>query len=102
MRRFDKNKNIQNTNILAEQRYLQTKGLVNENIGKTSLNEMGGPVPIADIKIEYVGAPDNIDDEKINRCMVEAKEAVRAVLKDVFGVPVNIVKVSFNGESQGY
>ena len=102
MRRFDKNRNIQNSNILAEQRYLQSKGLINENIDKTSLNEFGGPAPKADIKIEYIGAPDNIDDEKINRCMVEAQEAVKAVLKDVFGVPVNIVKVSFNGESLGY
>ena len=31
MRRFDKNKNITRANILAEQRYLESKGLINEN-----------------------------------------------------------------------
>ena len=31
MRRFDKKKNIQNANLLAEQRYLQSKGLLKEN-----------------------------------------------------------------------
>ena len=30
MRRFDKNKNIARANILAEQRYLESKGFVNE------------------------------------------------------------------------
>jgi len=32
MRRRDKIKNIQKANILAEQRYLQSKGLISENI----------------------------------------------------------------------
>ena len=31
MRRFDKKKNIQKANLLAEQRYLQSKGLLKEN-----------------------------------------------------------------------
>jgi hypothetical protein len=31
MRRFDKNKNIKNINLLCEQRYLQSKGLLKEN-----------------------------------------------------------------------
>jgi hypothetical protein len=31
MRRFDKKKNIKNVNLLAEQRYLESKGLINEN-----------------------------------------------------------------------
>jgi hypothetical protein len=31
MRRFDKNKNIKKANLLAEQRHLQSKGLINEN-----------------------------------------------------------------------
>jgi len=32
MRRFDKTKNIQKANLLAEQRYLQSKGIIKENI----------------------------------------------------------------------
>jgi hypothetical protein len=32
MRRFDKKKNIQKVNLLAEQRYLQSKGLITENV----------------------------------------------------------------------
>ena len=32
MRRFDKNKNIQRANLLSEQRYLASKGLLKENI----------------------------------------------------------------------
>jgi len=32
MRRFDKNKNIRKVNLLAEQRHLESKGLVKENI----------------------------------------------------------------------
>lgn len=31
MRRFDKNKNIKKANLLVEQRYLNSKGLINEN-----------------------------------------------------------------------
>jgi len=31
MRRFDKNENIRKANLLAEQRYLASKGLINEN-----------------------------------------------------------------------
>ncbi len=31
MRRFDKKHNIEKANLLAEQRYLQTKSLINEN-----------------------------------------------------------------------
>ena len=33
MRRFDKLKNIEKANMLAEQRYLETKGFVNESDG---------------------------------------------------------------------
>lgn len=32
MRRFDKKKNIQKVNLLVEQRYLQSKGLITENV----------------------------------------------------------------------
>lgn len=32
MRRFDKNKNIKKANLLAEQRYLESKGIIKENI----------------------------------------------------------------------
>jgi hypothetical protein len=31
MRRFDKNENIRKANMLAEQRYLKSKGLISEN-----------------------------------------------------------------------
>jgi hypothetical protein len=36
MRRFDKKHNISKVNLLAEQRYLQSKGLINENIDEIS------------------------------------------------------------------
>jgi hypothetical protein len=47
MRRFDKNLNIQKANLLAEQRYLESKGLVNENYelteeGRISMSEFFG------------------------------------------------------------
>lgn len=35
MRRFDKKNNIRKANLLAEQRYLQSKGLISENMGAT-------------------------------------------------------------------
>ena len=34
MRRFDKNKNIQKANLLVEQRYLESKGLLKEDNGE--------------------------------------------------------------------
>lgn len=40
MRRFDKKKNMDRANQLAEQRYLKSKGLINEGV----LNEEGGEV----------------------------------------------------------
>jgi exonuclease I len=36
MRRFDKKLKIENANILAEKRYLATKGLISESFNKTS------------------------------------------------------------------
>ena len=33
MRRFEKKHKIEKANLLAEQRYLESKGLINENIG---------------------------------------------------------------------
>jgi len=36
MRKFEKIKNIQNANLLAEQRYLESKGLINESFGEIS------------------------------------------------------------------
>ena len=39
MRRFDKLKNIEKANILAEQRYLETKGFVNESENKVITEE---------------------------------------------------------------
>jgi hypothetical protein len=66
---------------------------------KHKLNEMGGPIPKADIRITYFGAPNNIDDDKINRCVSEVKQKVDEILKNVFNVPINFVKVSFNEES---
>lgn len=53
MRRFDKTKNIQKANLLAEQRYLETKGIIKENIvdeselyeaERTSMSEFFGDV----------------------------------------------------------
>jgi hypothetical protein len=48
MRRFDKIKNIKNANLLAEQRYLNSKGLINENMvdesERVSMSEFFGDV----------------------------------------------------------
>ena len=50
MRRFDKTKNIKNANLLAEQRYLESKGLVKENFeeineaDRMSMSEFFGDV----------------------------------------------------------
>jgi hypothetical protein len=67
---------------------------VDENI----LNEIGGPIPNADVRITYVGAPNNVDEDKIDRCVSEIKQKVTETLKDVFNVPINLVKVSFNDQ----
>ena len=40
MRRFDKNKSVKKANLLAEQRYLESKGLINENIGEEPISEV--------------------------------------------------------------
>ena len=49
MRRFDKKENIRKANILAEQRHLQSKGLISENdelneVERTSMSEFFGDV----------------------------------------------------------
>jgi hypothetical protein len=48
MRRFDKTKNIKNANLLAEQRYLESKGLLKENeiseSDRVSMSEFFGDV----------------------------------------------------------
>lgn len=67
-----------------------------KSLNEKSLNEMGGPVPKATINIEYVGAPNNINDEKIQRCTTEVKQKVEETLKNIFNVPINIVTVKFN------
>jgi hypothetical protein len=48
MRRFDKKHNISKVNLLAEQRYLQSKGLINENIGDIETFEAGDNVSFDD------------------------------------------------------
>ena len=49
MRRFDKKYNIRKANLLAEQRHLQSKGLINETdeineVERTSMSEFFGDV----------------------------------------------------------
>jgi hypothetical protein len=48
MRRFDKKKNIKNVNLLAEQRYLQSKGFITENTineaERVSMSEFFGDI----------------------------------------------------------
>lgn len=42
MRRFDKKNNIAKANLLAEQRYLESKGLIKENmVDESDLYEAG-------------------------------------------------------------
>ena len=72
------------------------KKITNESM---KINELGGPVPKADIDITYVGAPNNIDDDKIIQSTSQIKQAVEKILYDVFKVPINLVKVKFNGEN---
>jgi len=49
MRRFDKIQNIRKANLLAEQRYLQSKGLINEN----EINEPGLSNGTSDLKLKF-------------------------------------------------
>jgi hypothetical protein len=97
MRRFDKNKNIQNSNILAEQRYLQSKGLINENTNKTSLNETAGQFSFAKININYDN-PQVTTDDMINLCVSQVHEKVNEILKEVLNPKWSFVEVSFNGK----
>lgn len=53
MRRFDKKNNIRNANKLAEQRYLQSKELINEN-------EVSEAITLQDKLNELVGAEINL------------------------------------------
>ena len=40
MRRFDKNENMRKANLLAEQRYLTSKGLINESYDEVTVNNI--------------------------------------------------------------
>jgi hypothetical protein len=60
MRRRDKLNNIEKANILAEQRYLQSKGLISENIKYYSSTING-----KEYTSTWAGETDNIEDFKI-------------------------------------
>jgi hypothetical protein len=97
MRRFDKNKNIQNINLLAEQRYLQSKELINENTNEFGLNETTGPFMFTKININYDN-PEVVTDDKVNLCVSQVREKVNEILKDMFDPKWSFVEVSFNGK----
>lgn len=57
MRRFDKKHNIAKVNLLAEQRYLESKGLITEGVQKTDsdIDELANEIikrAKGDIKVE--------------------------------------------------
>ena len=72
MRRFDKNENIKKANLLAEQRHLQSKGLISENDSEdTELEsrrqeyDMNPEIEPDDLnRLDY--NDDEIDENKIN------------------------------------
>lgn len=97
MKRFDKIKNIKKANLLAEQRYLQSKGLINENTNETSLNETVGPFSFAKININYDN-PQVTTDDRINLCVSQVHEKVNEILKEVLNPTWSFVEVSFNGK----
>jgi hypothetical protein len=55
MRRFDKKLKIENANILAEKRYLSTKGLISESFNETS-----------DVKIDEELYSENVSENKFD------------------------------------
>jgi hypothetical protein len=44
MRRFDKKYNIQKANLLAEQRYFESKGVIKENLDEEYYESLGEPM----------------------------------------------------------
>jgi hypothetical protein len=66
MRRFDKKHNISKVNLLAEQRYLQSKGLINENIGDIETFKAGDNENIGDIETFKAGDKVSFDDYSKN------------------------------------
>lgn len=72
MRRFDKKNNIRNANLLAEQRYLQSKELINEN----EINEYDSPNQIIDIVNKYVSSVSkkSINDQGDGELLIKFKD----------------------------
>jgi hypothetical protein len=70
MRRFDKKHNISKVNLLAEQRYLQSKGLINENIGDIETFKAGDKVSFDDYSknpiVQYGEIIGKLDDKSLS------------------------------------
>jgi hypothetical protein len=61
MRRFDKIKNLKKANLLVEQRYLQSKGLIDESTQKEMFEgELTEATTVEDKLNELVGTPINL------------------------------------------
>jgi hypothetical protein len=77
MRRRDKLNNIEKANILAEQRYLQSKGLISENIKYNSSTING-----EEYTSTWAGETDNIKDfEKMIDEIPETLESIKVTNK---------------------
>jgi hypothetical protein len=63
MRRFDKNKNIKEVNLLVEQRYLTSKGIINENSNDTYFETLSAALDAVRAKAEQLGF--EVDEQSI-------------------------------------
>jgi hypothetical protein len=71
------------------------KQIISRYKSKKPINEFGGPIPKADINIEYTGAPLNVNAEKIAQVKERIQKDVDTILRDVFQIPYSRTNVKF-------
>ena len=71
------------------------KQIISRYKSKKPINEFGGPIPKADINVEYTGAPLNVNAEKIAQVKERIQKDVDTILRDVFQIPYSRTNVKF-------
>jgi hypothetical protein len=102
MRRFDKNENIRKANLLVEQRYLTSKGIINENYSEDweleDRKQQHGINPeIEQLELQDINEPisENTNDTYFES-LSEALDAVRAKAEQLgFEVDEEAIWTSF-------
>ena len=91
MRRIDKKKNIQRVNLIAEQRYLESKGLLNEIMYPVNA---GGEKKMAFAE-DKDGVPSNLADE-LEKAGIDPSEVGKVVLTNAQGKEIKTIQANGN------